>query len=66
MPEFVAKNLGIFFFQKFKKDVRSIVGIKYLWSNTKDQKPISIIDIDNDAISYIVQCSHIKYIPFGV
>ena len=52
-------------FDKIIGSTESIVIVIWLLiSITKDQMS-SLTDIDNDAISYVVQCFHINYIPFA-
>ena len=59
MPN-VAKDLGIFFCEK-SRAVLLLLNTYGLTRKTKGQ--LSVIDIDNDATSYVVQCFLINYIP---
>ena len=53
-------------YSSFKKDVHSIVVIKYLYGLTRKSKgQLSVIDIDNDTTSYVVQRFLINYISFA-
>ena len=57
------KGFGGILFSKSTRTVLLLLNIYHLTQKMKGQ--LSVIDIDNDATSYVVECSLINYIPFA-